>query len=875
MPKIKLKHIIWVFHSLIFLVAFPTSRVNGQSHELIFASHEVVSDLRTSLKLTDQKALCFDKSFEISFELSFLPGYQDYFGYIFRLIKDDKYNIDLVYDFKPWVSNFNVIVGNRLSTSSFHLDSNRLFNGWTVLRFRYDKERDQLTVVTPDKTFTEKNLGFAGANCYKLVFGVNRDNNFKTLDVPPMKIRNIKITEGEKLTYRWPLDDEKGKVATEAIDGHNGVIDNPVWVLNDNSNWKPVQQIWVSGPASVAFDALKELLFIVGADSLYSFSVPGAKLLGSPYSLGKQNLLEGNQSLYSPFNNQLYNFYIDQKLVSTFDFTSRKWDKAYAQTPITDFWHVNKFFSPADTSIYIIGGYGHFVYKNTVQRYHIPTAQWDSVPTKGDRLLPRYLAALGTNEQSDTAYLIGGYGSVSGQQIVNPKNHYDMVVFDVRSHHFKKLFELKVGNEDFAFANSLVIDPETRMYYGLIYPNDKFSSSLQLIKGSLTNPAFVTLGKKIPYSFHDIRSFADLFFCPVSQKFLAVTIFREDDHSVVSIFTLASPPVENSPPKKAMSENWLFYAVLITLILGLSAFLSFRFRRKKNQRHLKEDDLLPTQKEPINAQHPPTPIHPQVSIANKANKLLPAEPAELIEKTLISTNAVYLFGDMQLYDEEGNDVTRFRTPLLKELFLLILLYTLKNNSGVSSDKLNEMLWFDKDEKSARNNQSVNIAKLRNVLEKMKHCQITKTGSYWKIEIDYEKINVDYVQYLLIIKDSSPLTKQKVSVLTQITQRGGFLSNTEYNWLDPFKSDISNNVIDTYLRYAHSLAIADDPELLTSIATAVFYFDPVNEEAMVIKCKALAHLGKHSLAKDTFEHFKREYKNIYGENFTKDFAEILL
>ncbi len=869
------KHTQFLFYVLLFLVAFPTSRINGQSYELIFASHEVVSDLRTSLKLSEQNSLCFDKSFEFSFELSFLPGYKDYFGYIFRLIKDDKYNIDLIYDFKPTVSNFNVIVGNRLSTISFHLDSNRLFNSWSVLRFRFDKEKDELTVSTPNKTFKEKGLGLAGTDCFKMVFGVNRDNRFKTLDVPPMKIRNIKITQGDQLTYRWPLDDNKGKIATEVVTGQDGKIENPIWTLNDNSNWKSVRQFQLSGPASVAFDARKEMLFIAGADSLYSFSVPVSRLSGVPYSAGKQKLLAGNQSLFSSFSNRLYNIYVDQQLVSTFDSASQKWDRPYEETPITDFWQISKFFSPLDTSIYIIGGYGHFQYKNTVQRYHLPTAQWDTLRVEGDRLLPRYLAALGTNEKGDTAYLLGGYGSVSGQQIVNPQNFYDLVLFDVKNRRFKKLFDLKVGKEDFAFANSLVIDPDTKAYYGLIYPNDKFSSALQLIKGSLTNPGFVTLGKAIPYSFHDIRSFADLFFCPVSQKFVAVTIFTEDNQSIVSIFTLANPPVENSQSENTMSGNWLLYTATIAGLFALSAVLFYFYKRRKSRRSPKTDASLSAREVPAEVPPLPGPGFVEVSDSNGANMPVATEPAAMVEKNIHSKNSIYLFGDMQLYDEEGSEVTRYLTPLLKELFLLILLYTLKNNRGVSSDKLSETLWFDKDEKSARNNQSVNIAKLKNVLEKMRHCQITKAGGYWKIEIDYEKIRVDYVQCLSIVKDSSPLTKQKINTLTQITQRGGFLSNTEYGWLDPFKSDISNEVIDTYLRFARSLAIADDPELLTNIANGIFHFDPVNEEAMVIKCKALAYLGKHSLAKDAFEHFKREYKNIYGENFTKDFSEILL
>jgi two-component SAPR family response regulator len=240
----------------------------------------------------------------------------------------------------------------------------------------------------------------------------------------------------------------------------------------------------------------------------------------------------------------------------------------------------------------------------------------------------------------------------------------------------------------------------------------------------------------------------------------------------------------------------------------------------------------------------------------------------------ISKNTIFLFGDLQLFTPEGNEITKYFTPLLKELFLVIVLYSIKLDRGVSSEKLNEILWFDKSEKSARNNRAVNIAKLKSLLDKMGNCHLSKDTGYWKIEIDYSKIIVDYHNYLNIVSNKSKLNKQKIIQLTHITQRGNFLSNIEYEWLDNYKSEVSNEITDSYILFANSVQIADDPEFLIKLANDIFYFDPVNEDAMIIKCKALAHIGKHSLAKQTFENFNKEYKVIYGESFSRDFNSIL-
>ena len=124
----------------------------------------------------------------------------------------------------------------------------------------------------------------------------------------------------------------------------------------------------------------------------------------------------------------------------------------------------------------------------------------------------------------------------------------------------------------------------------------------------------------------------------------------------------------------------------------------------------------------------------------------------------------------------------------------------------------------------------------------------------------------------IVQNRETLDKAGVKALATITKRGSLLNDVEYPWLDPFKSDVSNHVIDTYLHFAKRGL--SDPEFMIELADYIFYFDSVNEEAMVIKCRTLVQLGKHSLAKNAYTTFVKEYKQIYGEDFQKDFHAIL-
>jgi DNA-binding SARP family transcriptional activator len=684
--------------------------------------------------------------------------------------------------------------------------------------------------------------------------------------------------------FEWPLDERDSLVANEVLHHADGAVINPIWIRNEHYAWKEERDLSVKGFASVAFNAEKGLLYIAGADSVLTYSAATGQLGGLPYSPGPQFLLKGNQSFYSPFTGDLYNIYIDQQLVSTFDFKNRTWKKDHLPGPVTDYWHFNKFFSGEDTSLYLLGGYGHFQYRNSLFRYHIPSGTWQKIDYTGDRLVPRYLCAVATTPHADSVYILGGYGSQTGQQILNPQSIYDMMLFDVRRRTFSKLYEIRPGKEDFAFASSLVLDERKNIYYGLIFPNYRYHSQLQLIRGSLSTPDYTSVGDTVPYFFHDINSFADLFFAPGSGKFLAVTLLTDSlnqDRTKVMIYSLMGPPVTGDEGHLAITgvktrpPLWLYIAGVLA-ILGAGAALTYRrvtsIRSKAGGGGGIPGDPATSLTRPSPAAGPgagqiPASYGPVPRTTHTGN-----EPVAAGEGLVGS--AIFLFGEMQIFDQDGIDITRHFTPLIRELFLLILLYSFRKGTGVSSDKINELLWSDKSTYSARNNRSVNIAKLKTLMDKLGYARMSKDTGYWKIELDRGNIRFDYLEYLSIVKDKKNLSKQRINELANITQRGTFLSNIEYEWLDNFKSEVSNDIIDTYSHFAHSMPIAEDPDFLLKLVNYIFYFDPANEDAITLKCKTLAHVGKHSLAKAAFDGFIQKYKLIYGEEFGKNFQEVL-
>jgi len=828
----------------------------AQSYGLTFSSHEVVLEKRSSLDLSPEDSLCFAKDFALEFDMNFLPHYVTYFGYVVRIISSDNQNIDLIYDQKSRF--FKLITGEHFSGISFSIDSVQLCNTWNRCNLKFNLQNHSLQCYVNGKLCGSSNFNITG-NCFKFLWGANDFQKFKTRDVPPMQIKDIRIYEQGTLKHFWPLDEDSGEICYDRTGGLNAKAKNPLWIKPEHEHWELAGSFEVNGYAAAAYNAKDDILYIAGSDSmaLYSFKNEQSKVEWQ--TLHHENLLLGSQAIYDSTTNKLYAFYIDQKKIAAYNFDKKEWDKDFVFYVLTEFWHANKFISPADTSLYMIGGYGQLRYKNLVQQYHFATNKWDSVPVTGDYFPPRYLAAAGADIKGKYAYIIGGYGSQTGDQMLDPRNYYDLYRYDIKNKAFKRMYGLKRMGTPFTFANSLVIGPGPDEFYGLTFPNDCFNSSLHLIKGSLSDSAIQFAADSIPYSFHDIESFADLYYSPLSKKLIAITFLysnadAKEKNTRVKIYTLNFPPQPAIVPKIAIQEKNNLYFFVIAGAAAMCALFYFLFR----QYYLRKRSSA----------IPPA-ANSDEDLQNTA-----AIPYFLSEAEKNHQPAVYLFGHFQVFDKEGSDITPLFTPLLKELFLIIIIYTFKDGSGISSEALNEMLWNDKSVKDAKNNRSVNIAKLKVILEKVGDCSINKESGYWLFQIPDENIYVDYKKYTSLLQHRQEPDKAYINALVDIIKRGAFLFQTEYNWLDNTKSDVSNTIIDICLHFIKTQNIAKDPEFIIKITHYIFNFDQLNEEALIYKCKCLILLKRHTLANNTYLKFIKDYKDIYDEDFGKSFHEVI-
>lgn len=855
--------------TLTVLLIFFFQLIYCQEYGLRFYGQEYELDRRTGLELfTDSKTI-LKHSFKIDFDLLFVKDYNSYFGYIFRIVINGKTNLDLVYENKfDTLNTLNLILGDNAPLLTLNLDKYFFFN-WQKIGLELNTVENSISVQVADSLYEIKNVPLNRNDNIKIFFGENSYKAYQTTDLPNMCIKDIRIFENNSLKHYWKLDRTSGETLFDNTGHAKAIVKNPFWLSQLYQQWKLARSLNINGSAQLAFNPENDELIIVSSDSMYTLSSENLSTDGVIAFNGSLNLRNGMQILYDTLEDRIICYTIDQKQISVFDPVTRIWSNSFAQIPAeTQYHHHNKFLDPETNTLFIFGGYGQLTYRNEIYSVNLNTLRWDSVPNTLNIFSPRYLFGLGESGLSDTIYIVGGFGSETGDQKINPRYWYELLRYIPRSGKFEKIYSLETKRPDYyCFANSIVIDQDHQSFYGLIFSKYQFNGKLNLIRGSLQIPEYTYLADPVPYTFHDVKSYADLFYSEINRKLIAVTLFENDKNiTEIHIYSILFPPVQgavqyrNNPENVFITRKYLIPVIILVITIVAVIYLL----RKKKITFKRNWSLIRSPAEVVSDESDAALIQEEVSDIGWKNDAMARQTA---------TGRISLFGGFKAYSGEGEDITSQFTPLIVELFALILFNSLPDKSGISSNRMREILWFDKTDKDARNNQAVNIARLKALLAKIGNIKVSKETGYWKIEILSEEVYIDLFVYHWIV-NSRLISKEQIIELIEITQNGSLLFNLDYDWLDEYKSDTSNHITDTLLEYAGKNADTDEHGFIIHILDVIFIFDPVNEEAMTLKCKVLVRIGKHSLAKNTYSRFCKEYKTLYGEDYSKDFNEII-
>ncbi len=827
-----------IITALIVTLALPN--MQAQDYGLFFAGYDSLKDNRTGIELFPGKSKTFRDSFELSFDLSLHETEKFNFGYVLRAILNENHNVDLLYRYQMGSETFN-LVNNRTKTVITHrIDREILQDQWVTFRIQFQLLEDRIVFKCNDKTFVHDSAGFKNTAQLKLYFGAIFEGRQVTTEVAPIMVRDIRIRQGTKTIYNWPLDEHRGKVATEIVRNRHAKVYNPIWLRMRHMQWNHVDHISIGGYGKIIPDQKNNRIYLLGQDQLVTYDLYSGALDTVSLSEDPFLFISHYQGVYDGKNIVSYN--PDSKQMIKIDpETGTVFNLVDSLSPRKYFLHHNKYVDTTNNLLYVANGYGHYNYTNELIIGDLANYTWMNVPESGNIYAPRYLAASGFLH--DTIYILGGYGSMTGDQRLNPQYFYDLNAIAIKRYNYNKKWEYASPENDFCFANSMVIENTSRNFYALSFPKHKFETQLQLIKGSLDRPTLEKIADPIPYLFNDINSYADLIYFEDLGRLIAVTMYSKDyKASDIDLYSMRYPPIKepSSIEEDAGPLKTAGYAIIILVAAGTLLGIMIYWRRKLSKKKSRKKDIL-------------------------------------LDKTngKVTENAIFFFGGFQVINREGADITKKFTKLLKELFLYITFKSISNSKGTSTERLIEILWFDKDAKSGRNNLSANVAKLKDILKELDGCTLNHETGYWKLIFDPGKIFMEYLEIKRVLeKKEEALTDVSLKTLLEAANRGQFLLNLDYEWLDRYKGEISDKMVDILLSHAKTLDPGKHSSLIIQITNSVFNFDSVNEVAMALKCRTQSQLGKHSLAMKTYEDFCKEYKVLYGEDFGEPFRSII-
>ena len=236
-----------------------------------------------------------------------------------------------------------------------------------------------------------------------------------------------------------------------------------------------------------------------------------------------------------------------------------------------------------------------------------------------------------------------------------------------------------------------------------------------------------------------------------------------------------------------------------------------------------------------------------------------------------TANQIRLFGGFKAIDLDGNDISAHFTPKVKELFLFILLVTLKNQNGASVSEIDDQLWPGLTSKKVSNNRAVTLNKLRKLLQKFDGVEIVTQNGHLLAKTE-KSFFCDYAEAYKLCQIAGGMKKLQLEAFFQLIKRGRFLKGLSWDWLDEIRGYTGNQVIDNLLKLAAYYNNNNDLSKIDALAKRILEYDDLSEEATWLQVWVLQQMNNIHQARFHFESFCSKYKSSLGENYPMSFDQ---
>lgn len=840
----------------ILVISLLALNIHLYANGLRFKGSEHLIDERTSYDVFCGKAPKFSEKLDVTFDISLLEP--SHYGYIFRVKNNEAnktYNLSYYIDGPTTVFKLNEEGGKNLITA-------RLSNGelqklhWFKVSIIFDMKNHSLSLGLNKLLIKSTNINLPQTWSPEIYFG----RSDYLIDVPSFAIKQLCISD-KRHVYLFPLAESRGNVAHNDKGEEFGQITNPVWLINDSYYWSYKKRFKSTNIAGCSFDAKTDYLYIFTRDSLKTYNVRTGEVSAEAFAercpveifLGTSFIDSDNKKLY------VYEVCYEKNEkgpnIAVLDLQTKRWSAVSYSSIYMQLHHHSACFE--NNRYYIFGGFGGFggfgsmQYSKSLFSLNVNTNKWDSLKLSGDKINPRYFSTMGYKKDSNSLYIFGGMGNESGEQIVGRRYFYDLYKINLNNNHVTQMWKIPWDRENVVPVRQMIIQND--YFYTLCYPEHFSKTFLKLYRFSLKNGSYKILGDSIPIRSEKIKTKASIYYSSnLNCLFAIVQEFDNFDiSSSIKVYSLGFPPIsyeELTSQDSQFNRNLRLIIISSMALLLLIALILFIIIRRKKKQSKDENEL----------------IYLTTTEDGQSQKIS-------IEKTDPKPNSISLFGEFRVQDRKNKDITYMFSTKLKQVFLTILQYSSEN--GISSQKLSEMLWPDKPEDKVKNSRGVTINHLRKIMKELDGIELIYEKGMFKIVISPELCYCDYLRCIELIDSNS--VEKNISEFIDITRQGKFLKSIDLPEFDSFKEDVERKLEPALLFEAERSFNKELYKMTLILCDALFYIDPINEDALFYTLHVLQKLKMNTEVKKQYFQFVSEYKKMQGKDYSLSLPELLL
>ncbi|MFC4674347.1 DNA-binding transcriptional activator [Dysgonomonas termitidis] len=825
------KYLCYIFLIWGFLVSSESF-----SQGLKFNGGEMPIDKRTSYNVFSNKSVEFSQYFNIECNLSLYPDTP--IGYIIR-IKNEKSNTiyNLFYDGQGQTHTFSFNEEGKSNLFTAEIDMDELLNvHWFKMRISFDLKNDSIKLTIHDHTFGAGNANLPDKYSPVIIFG----KSDHIIDVPSFGIKDLSVGNQEK--YSFPLKESEGDIVHDSNGKALGEVSNPRWLINDSYHWTFLASFKSKTVAGANYNPEKKEIYYFNQDSVYIYNVRSGKTGMRAFSnkcpvqlaLGTNFINTKNHRLYAY---EVYNDRVPEEVtMASIDLTDfDNWETESTDELLSQLHHHGSYFDPSTSRYTIFGGFGNMHYNQNFYSFDFNSKEWQILGDfKGDVIFPRYFSSLGYLEKTNSIYIFGGMGNESGEQVVGRKYFYDLHEINLTTKQIIKRWEIPWNEDNVVPVRGMVILNDS-CFYTLCYPEHFSDSYLRLYQFSLKDGSYKILGNSIPIHSDRITTNANLYYDKqLNSLYAIVQEFDDDIVSDLKVYSLAFPPItaEDLVSYQRSAEESAILIIIISCVVIITVTVLF-FMRKSSRK-----------------------VHNMKHRLNK-NALETARP-----------NSVYLFGDFTVLDRSGKDITYMFSVRLKQVFCLILQYSMEG--GITSQRLSNLLWPDKPEDKVKNSRGVTINHLRKALSELDGIELVYNKGCFRIE-QSEEFYCDYTRCMQIISAND--TEGSKQELVKLLARGKFLKSSDQSLFDSFKTSVEHKLEPGLLLEMEKSFETEAYQTTINFAEIIFNMDPLNDQALAYQIKALQRLKMDEEARIKYQAFVVEYKKTMGNDYPHSFKDL--